>query len=66
MNLSDLGSLGRGLSAGQRETLEKYLPLLLVVVVAWLAARSLRKSFWTLFGLYWAFHGLHGVRLFLH
>ncbi|WP_395681107.1 hypothetical protein [Dokdonella sp.] len=42
------------LSAGQRETLEKYLPLLLIVAVGWLAARGLRKSFWSLFGMFWA------------
>lgn len=43
------------LSATQRETLEKYLPIVLAVGVAWLAARGLKKSLWSLFGLYWAF-----------
>ena len=37
-----------------RSTLERYLPLLLAIGVAWLLARGLRNSFWTLFGLFWA------------
>jgi len=48
------------LSTSQRETLEKYLPLLLAVGIAWLAALGLRKTFWSLFGMFWAlrFSGL--------
>ena len=48
------------LSTSQRETLEKYLPLLLAVGVGWLAARGLKRSFWSLFGMLWAlrFSGL--------
>lgn len=42
------------LSATQRETLEKYLPLLLAVGIGWLAARGLRKTLWSLFGMFWA------------
>jgi hypothetical protein len=44
------------LSAPQRETLEKYLPVLLAIAVAWLLARGMKKMFWTAFGLFWAFH----------
>ncbi len=43
------------LPATQRETLEKYLPVVLAIGVAWLAARGLKKSLWSLFGMYWAF-----------
>ena len=42
-----------------RATLEKYLPVLLAIGVAWLLARGLRKIFWTAFGLFWAFHWIH-------
>lgn len=38
-----------------REVLEKYLPVLLAIAIAWLLARGLKKMFWTAFGLYWAF-----------
>lgn len=44
--------------------LEKYLPVLLAVAAAWLLARGLKKLFWNLFGLYWAFHALHLSRVF--
>jgi hypothetical protein len=48
------------LSDTQRGTLEKYLPLLLAIGVGWLAARSLKKAFWSLFGMFCAlrFSGL--------
>jgi len=48
------------LSAAQRETVEKYLPLLLAVGVGWLVARGLKKSLWSLFGMFLAlrFSGL--------
>jgi hypothetical protein len=47
------------LSLRTRTTLEKYLPVLLAITVAWLFARGLRKILWTAFGLYWAFHWMH-------
>ena len=59
MNLSDLALPRLDLSPSQRETLEKFLPLILVGVVLWLAARGIRKMFWTAFGLFWAFGGVH-------
>jgi len=43
-------------SDSTRATLEKYLPVLVAVGIAWLCARGIRKIFWTAFGLYWAFH----------
>jgi hypothetical protein len=48
------------LSNNQRELLEKYLPLLIALGVGWLAARGIKKTFWTLFGMFWAvrFSGL--------
>jgi hypothetical protein len=44
-----------------RSTLDKYLPLLLGVLVAFLAGRALKKMFWTAFGMYWALRatGIH-------
>jgi hypothetical protein len=56
MNVSDFSSLARELPASSRTTLEKYLPVFLAIAVAWLIARGLKKMFWTVFGLYWAFH----------
>ena len=54
MNPATIDQLARDLF--RRETLEKYLPVLLVLALAWLAARGLRKMFWMSFGLFWAFH----------
>ena len=44
-----------------RSTLEKHMPLLLGLLVALLAARALKKMFWTAFGMYWALRasGIH-------
>jgi hypothetical protein len=44
-----------------RSTLEKYLPLLVGLLVAFLAGKALKRAFWTLFGMYWALHasGIH-------
>ena len=44
-----------------RSTLEKHAPLLLGLLLALLAGRALKKSVWTLFGLYMALHysGIH-------
>lgn len=46
-------------TTSQREILEKYMPVLLAIAVAWLLARGLRKMLWTGFGLFWAFHWMH-------
>lgn len=44
-----------------RSTLDKYLPLLVGLLAAWLAGKALRKMFWTAFGMYWALKatGIH-------
>lgn len=44
-----------------RSTFDKYLPLLLGVLAAFLAGRALKKMFWTAFGMYWALRatGIH-------
>jgi hypothetical protein len=64
MTVSEISTLARSFTtAPQRETLEKYLPVILAIAVAWLLARGLRKMFWTAFGLYWAFQGMHGFRI---
>jgi hypothetical protein len=62
ITLSEISTLTRNFTAPQRETLEKYLPVILAIAVAWLLARGLRKMFWSAFGLFWAFHGMHGFR----
>ena len=66
MNLSDINLPTLNLSSAQRETLDKWLPLALVALLVWFAARGLRKVFWTAFGLFWAFGGLHSLRHLLH
>lgn len=43
------------LSSPQQAMLEKYMPVLLAIAVAWLLARGVRKMLWTAFGLFWAF-----------
>lgn len=43
------------ITATQRATFGKYLPAILAVVAVWLLLRGMRKSFWTLFGLFCAF-----------
>lgn len=45
-----------------RTTLEKYLPVVLAIGVAWLLGRGLKKLFWTGFGMYWALHWVHPER----
>jgi hypothetical protein len=47
------------LSASSQTLIDKYLPVLIALGVAWLCARGLKKLFWTAFGLYWAFHWTH-------
>ena len=66
MNLSDFSLPKLELSSAQRETLDKYMPLLIVAFVVWFAARGFRKMFWTAFGLFWAFGGMHSLRHLLH
>jgi hypothetical protein len=66
MKLSDIPLPAIALSQSQRETLEKYLPLVVVALLAWLAARCLKRVFWTAFGLFWALGGMHGLRHLLH
>jgi hypothetical protein len=46
-----------------RGLLEKYLPLLLGLLLALLAGKALKKTFWTLFGMYWGLRST-GVHLF--
>ncbi|MGH8171877.1 MAG: hypothetical protein ACREPX_01940 [Rhodanobacteraceae bacterium] len=66
MNFSEFNALAREFSGPSREMLEKYLPVLLAILIAWLFARGLRKMFWTAFGLYWAFGWMFPLRHFLH
>jgi hypothetical protein len=61
MKLSDFALPSIELSSDQRSTLEKYLPLVIVAILAWFAARCLKRMFWVAFGLFWAFVGWHGM-----
>jgi hypothetical protein len=54
MKLSDVALPNFEFSAGQRETLDKYLPVIIVALLVWLAARGLRKVFWMGFAFFWA------------
>ncbi|MBX3699999.1 MAG: hypothetical protein KF903_03250 [Dokdonella sp.] len=49
-------------SPATRTTLEKYLPVLAAIAIAWLLGRGLRRLLWTCFGLYWALHWVHPER----
>ena len=46
-----------------RSALEKHLPLLLGLLAVLFAGRALRKTFWTLFAMYWALRA-SGIHLF--
>ncbi|HTV84254.1 MAG TPA: hypothetical protein VME63_02545 [Dyella sp.] len=46
-----------------RSTLEKYLPVLIGLLAAYLAGKALKRTFWTLFAMYWALHAT-GIHLF--
>lgn len=41
--------------------LEKYVPLMFALLIAFLAGKALKKIFWTAFGMYMALHysGIH-------
>jgi hypothetical protein len=46
-----------------RSTLDKYAPLLVGLLVAWLAGKALQRAFWSMFGMYWALRAM-GIHLF--
>lgn len=66
MSLADSDLPKLNFSSVPRETLEKWLPLVVVAVLVWFVARGLKKMFWTAFGLFWAFGGMHSLRHLLH
>ena len=66
MKLSDIALPNIDLSSGQRGSLEKYLPLVIVALLVWFVARGIRRVFWTAFGLFWAFGGMSALRHLLH
>ncbi|MEP6882785.1 MAG: hypothetical protein ABI866_12375 [Dokdonella sp.] len=41
------------LSIEQRETLNRWLPTILVIAAVWLLARGLKRLFWAAFGIGW-------------
>jgi hypothetical protein len=53
-------------SPSQREALGRWLPLVVIAVLAWFALRSMRRLFWVAFGLFWAFGGAHSLHHFMH
>jgi hypothetical protein len=46
-----------------RSTLDKYAPLLVGLLAAWLAGKALQRAFWSMFGMYWALRAA-GIHLF--
>jgi hypothetical protein len=46
-----------------RSTLDKYMPLLIGLLAAFLAGKALKRIFWSLFAMYWAMHAT-GMHLF--
>lgn len=38
----------------QRDDWSRYLPMLVALAVVWLFARGLKKTLWTMIGMYWA------------
>jgi hypothetical protein len=43
------------LSIEHREMLRRWMPAIIVALVAWLLIRGIRRTFWTVFGLAWGF-----------
>ncbi len=43
--------------------LEKYMPLMFALLIAFFAGKLLKKMFWTVFGIYMALH-YSGIHLF--
>lgn len=43
--------------------LEKYMPLMFALLIAFFAGKALKKMFWTAFGMYMALH-YSGIHLF--
>lgn len=66
MKLSDIALPNIELSSSQRETLDRYLPVIIVALIVWFAARGFRKMFWTAFAFFWAFGGMSTLRHLLH
>ena len=46
-----------------RSTLDTYMPWLIGLLAALVAGRALKRMFWTVFAMYWAFHAT-GMHLF--
>jgi hypothetical protein len=46
-----------------RSTLEKYMPVLVGLLAAFLAGKAIKRTFWSLFAMYWALHAT-GMHLF--
>ena len=66
MKLPDIALPNFEFSPSQRETLDRYLPLVIVALLVWFAARGFRKIFWTAFAFFWAFGGMSTLRHLLH
>jgi hypothetical protein len=47
-------AMNAGTLHAPRSDWSRYVPMLVALAVVWLCARGLKKSFWTLFGMYWA------------
>jgi hypothetical protein len=58
-----MNTINMNAANGNRSTLEKYMPLLVGLLVAFLAGKAFKRMFWTAFGMYWALHAT-GIHLF--
>ncbi|HEX2595766.1 MAG TPA: hypothetical protein VHL61_04840 [Luteimonas sp.] len=46
--------MNAGILQAPRSEWSRYVPMLVALAVVWLCARGLKKSFWSLLGMYWA------------
>jgi len=63
MNVFDNGSNSDSRVNDMFGKLEKYMPLMFALLIAFLAGKALKKMFWTAFGMYMALH-YSGIHLF--
>ncbi|MBB6248705.1 hypothetical protein [Rhodanobacter sp. A1T4] len=63
MNVFNNGHMNDSRVIDTISKLEKYMPLMFGLLIAFLAGKALKKVFWTAFGMYMALH-YSGIHLF--
>ena len=63
MNVFNNGHMNDSRVIDTISKLEKYMPLMFGLLIAFLAGKALKKMFWTAFGMYMALH-YSGIHLF--